>query len=192
MISVEDLRSGDEEDAFRLGKQAFGFTDPFDPERPHLADGRHLAAYLDGRLVAQVRRHPFGQYFGGRRVACAGISGVTVAPQARKRKLARRMLLESLDRAAADGEAIAALYPTTAALYRSVGFEVAGWWVQRGVPIGELPADDGAVSWEEADFDRSPSRDRVRPDGPRPRRLARPRPELLDLAGQAGPQATPG
>ena len=42
----------------------------------------------------------------------------------------------------ADGEVIAALYPTTAALYRSLGFEVAGWWVRRGIPSGELPADD--------------------------------------------------
>lgn len=111
-----------------------------------------MAAYQGGALVGQVRRHQFGQYFGGRRLACAGISGVTVAPQARNRNLARRMLVESLDRAAGDGEVIAALYPTTAALYRSVGFEVAGWWEQRGVPVGELPPDDGSVTWERADF----------------------------------------
>jgi predicted acetyltransferase len=58
-----------------------------------------------------------------------------------------------MDRAAADGEVIAALYPTTAALYRSVGFEVAGWWTQVGLPVSELPDDDGEVAWESADFD---------------------------------------
>jgi predicted acetyltransferase len=153
VISLEDLRSSDEEDAYRLAQQAFGGSDPYDPERPGVGAGRHVAAYLDGTLVAQVRRHAFGQYFGGRRLACAGISGVTVAPQARNRNLARRLLMTSLDRAAADGEAVAALYPTTAALYRSVGFEVAGWWMQRGVALQELPQDDGSVTWERADFD---------------------------------------
>ncbi|MDQ6696321.1 MAG: GNAT family N-acetyltransferase, partial [Actinomycetota bacterium] len=153
MISVEDLRSGDEEDAYKLAQQAFGGTDPYDPDRPSVGPGRHVAAYLDGTPVALVRRHAFGQYFGGRRLACAGISGVTVAPQARNRGLARRLLLESIDRAAADGEAIAALYPTTAALYRSVGFEVSGWWVQRGLGMAELPRGDGSVTWERAAFD---------------------------------------
>jgi predicted acetyltransferase len=112
-----------------------------------------MAAYLDGTLVGQTRRHEFGQYFGGRRLACAGISGVGVAPQARNRNVARRLLTESMDRAAADGEVIAALYPTTAALYRSVGFEVAGWWNEVSVPVSELPNDDGQVVWEAADFD---------------------------------------
>ena len=79
MISLEDLRSGDEAQALLLGQQAFGGTDPYDPERPSVGEGRHLAAYRDGRLVAQVRRHRFGQYFGGRRLACAGISGVSAA-----------------------------------------------------------------------------------------------------------------
>ena len=153
MIVVEDLHGGDEELALRLGQQAFGGTDPYDPERPGPGDRRHVAAYLDGNLVGQVRRLAFGQWFGGRRLACAGISGVTVAPQARGRSLARMMLTESIERAAADGEVIAALFPTTAALYRSVGFEVAGWWIQQGVPMGELPRDDGTLAWERADVD---------------------------------------
>jgi predicted acetyltransferase len=153
VISIEDLHHGDEERAHRLGRQAFSSTEPFDPDRPGVGEGRHMAAYLDGTLVGQVRRLGFGQYFGGRRLACAGISGVAVAPQARSRNLARRMVIESLERAAADGELIAALYPTTAALYRSVGFEVAGWWNQVGVPISELPSVDGSVTWETADFD---------------------------------------
>lgn len=153
MISVEHLRKGDEAEALRLGQQAFGGTDAYDPERPTVGEGRHLAAYRDGRLLAQVRRHQFGQYFGGRRLACAGISGVSVAPEARNQNLARRLLVQSMDRAAEGGEAIAALYPTTAALYRSVGFEVAGWWVQHGLALNELPRGDGSMTWEPAAFD---------------------------------------
>lgn len=152
MIEIEQVHHGDEEAAQRLGRQAFGGTEPYDPERPGVGEGRHLGAYLDGTLVGQVLRHAFGQHFGGRRLACAGISGVTVAPEARGRGLARRMLADSLDRAGADGEVIAALYPTTAALYRSVGFEVAGWWTKRSVPITELPRDDGALTWERVGF----------------------------------------
>jgi predicted acetyltransferase len=153
VLRIEDLHPADREAAHRLGQQAFGGTYPFDPDRPGVGEGRHVAAYLDGRLVGQVRRHAFGQWFGGHRLACAGISGVNVAPEARNRSLARRMLAESMDRAAADGEVVAALYPTTAALYRSVGFEVAGWWAQRSVPVSELPPDDGSVTWEAAELD---------------------------------------
>lgn len=153
MIDIGDLREGDREAAHRLGQQSFGGTDPHDPERPGVGEGRHVAAYQDGALVGQVRRHAFGQHFGGHRLACAGISGVGVAPEARGRGLARRMLQESLDRAAAEGEVIAALYPTTAALYRSMGFEVAGWWVERDVPLAELPAEDRSLTWERSTFD---------------------------------------
>ena len=152
MITIEDLRDDDREAASLLGRQAFGGSEPFDPDRPGLGAGRHLAAYRAGRLVGQVRRHPFGQHFGGRRLPCAGISGVVVAPEARRQDLARRMLAESMERAAADGEVIAALYPTTAALYRSVGFEVAGWWAERSVPVSELPGDDGTVTWARAEL----------------------------------------
>ena len=80
-MAIDDLRGGDEEASVRLGQQAFGSTEPFDPDQPRLPSGRHLGAYLDGTLVGQVRRHPFGQYFGGRRLPCAGISGVVVAPR---------------------------------------------------------------------------------------------------------------
>ena len=152
VITIEDLRGDDREAASLLGRQAFGGSEPYDPDRPGVGARRHVAAYRDGRLVGQVRRHGFGQHFGGRRLPCAGISGVVVAPEARRQDLARRMLIESLERAAADGEVIAALYPTTAALYRSVGFEVAGWWAERSVPVGELPRDDGSVTWDRADL----------------------------------------
>ena len=153
MIGIDDLRGGDAEVAHTLAQQAFGGTEPFDPDRPELPPGRHVAAYLDGTLVGQVRRFAFGQYFGGRRLPCAGISTVAVAPEARNADLARRMLTETIERAAADGEVIAALFPTTAALYRSMGFEVAGWWVQRDVPVGELPRADRSVRWEQVGYD---------------------------------------
>ena len=151
-MAIQDVGDGDAEAAQRLGQQAFGGTEAFDPRRPGVGPGRHVGAYLGGTLVGQVRRHAFGQWFGGRLLPCAGISGVTVAPEARGRAVARRMLARSLERAAGDGEVVAALYPTTAALYRSVGFEVAGWWVERAVPVDALPRDDGSVTWERVDL----------------------------------------
>ena len=151
-MAIQDVGDGDAEAAQRLGQQAFGGTEAFDPRRPGVGPGRHVGAYLGGTLVGQVRRHAFGQWFGGRLLPCAGISGVTVAAEDRGRAVARRMLARSLERAAGDGEVVAALYPTTAALYRSVGFEVAGWWVERAVPVDALPRDDGSVTWERVDL----------------------------------------
>ena len=49
------------------------------------------------------------------------------------------MLAAATEAIRAHGEPISALFPTTASLYRSVGYEIAGWWGQRAIPVGELP-----------------------------------------------------
>jgi hypothetical protein len=62
--------------------------------------------------------------------------------------LSRTLLAEATAAMLARGEPISALYPTTASLYRSVGYEVAGWWGQRAVSVRDLPTPSGDVAWE--------------------------------------------
>jgi predicted acetyltransferase len=90
--------------------------------------------------------HRFEQWFGGRAVPCGGVAGVMVAPDQRGSGLSRLMLAAAAEATRAHGEPIAALYPTTASLYRSVGYEIAGWWGQRAIPVAELPRPTGAPS----------------------------------------------
>jgi len=145
-LAITSIRTGDEAHRHALMRQAFGGTRAFDPEAPELDAERVVAAYDGGRLVGSVMTFDFAQTWGGRPVPC-GVSGVAVAPEARGRGAARRMLVESLHRMARRGEAVAALYPTTSSLYRSVGFEVVGFFERRTVPLSALPGSGPGLRW---------------------------------------------
>lgn len=99
---------------------------------------RIVKAGADRPPESCLLRIPMGQYFGGRSVSMLGIAGVGVAPEARGRGLAKFMMAESTREAARDGFAIAALYPSTQTLYRSVGYEQAGNRLLARVPISEI------------------------------------------------------
>jgi predicted acetyltransferase len=83
-----------------------------------LSDGAHA--------LAGMGMYRMALWFGGRPVPCAGVSLVGVAAQHRRQGAARTMLFENLRELHREGEPIAALYPSTQALYRSVGYEQAG------------------------------------------------------------------
>jgi predicted acetyltransferase len=80
----------------------------------------------DGHPAASLVRIPMGQYFGGRSVPMVGIAGVAVPATGRGAGLAGRMMRAMTREADAEGFAISTLYASTAALYRSVGYEIAG------------------------------------------------------------------
>jgi predicted acetyltransferase len=153
---VETLRAGDQEVRSELARLAFGRGDRFDADRP-LPPLDHQVAHYDGdRLVGAATFLDGGQWWGGRSVPMAGLAGVCVAPDHRGQNLARLLVSEALRRGRARGDAISALYPTTATLYRSLGYEIAGWYTVTDIPIadlGRLPADrDLPVSLAPATF----------------------------------------
>lgn len=159
--TIESLRPGDEERRHALGRLAFGGTIQYDPEEPTLAPERVVAAYDGDRLLGAVVTLDFDQFWGGASLACGGVSGVVVAPEARGRGLVRRMLAESLRRMSGRGDVVSALYPTTATLYRSVGYEIAGWYRRRAIPLGAVPTEPAAAfEWRPVDFD-DPALERV-------------------------------
>lgn len=152
-ITIESLRDGDHEIRWDLGRQAFGATDPFDPDRPGVEPERSVCAYEGDRLAGGVVTIDFSMFWSGAPVPCGGVSGVVVRPEDRGRGLAKAMLRESFDRMAARGEVIAALYPTTATLYRRVGFEICGSYDWRKVPLDLVPTTPAAaLSWRRIDF----------------------------------------
>jgi predicted acetyltransferase len=153
-VTIESIRPGDAEQRHRLSRQAFGAIDPFDPDLPALEPEKVVCAYDGPRMLGVVVTLDFAMTWGGAAVRCGGVSGVVVSPEARGRGLARRLLAESMDRMADRGQAVSALYPTTAELYRSVGFEVVGWFARRRVPLGQIPTEpaDG-LDWRRTDLD---------------------------------------
>jgi predicted acetyltransferase len=89
---------------------------------------RFLCAFVGDEPAAVSRIRPFGQFFGGQRVAMGGFSPVGVAPEHRGRGLASRITSAQFPDLRERGEVLSALYPATTKLYRGVGFEVAGVW----------------------------------------------------------------
>ncbi len=152
-ITIESLRDGDREERHDLGRQAFGATTPFDPDLPGAPPERVVCAYDDDRIAGSVVTLEFSMFWGGSPVPCGGISGVVVRPEDRRRGLAQQMLRASFDRMEARGEVLAALYPTTATLYRRVGFEICGSYDWRKVPLDLVPtAPASSLSWRRTEF----------------------------------------
>lgn len=153
-VTIESIRDGDEAQRVELGRQAFGGTAAHDPDGPTFPPERVVAAYHGDRLVGAVATHGFDMYWGSRPVPCGGVAGVVVAPEARGNDLARRMLRETFDRMVDRGEVLGALYPTTATLYRSMGFEFAGWWRVTSVSLDQLPrAGRDTLAWRRVALD---------------------------------------
>jgi len=103
------------------------------------SDPARVLACFDGRrAVAASKILSFGQWFNGRRVPVAGYSPVAVAPEHRGRGLGRAVTAGQFADLRARREVVAALFPSSVALYRSVGFELAGGFVDRTVPASHL------------------------------------------------------
>lgn len=145
--TIESLRNGDEPAKFELSRQAFGTQDPVDLARPRPTNDRIVAAYDGDTIVGCVTLLHDAQYFGGQPVTSGGVASVSVAAHARGRSVARRMMREALDRLHGGGCAISALYPTTATLYRSVGYEIAGHHGITQIDISDLPRSAGTTTF---------------------------------------------
>jgi predicted acetyltransferase len=115
-----------------LARRAFGPLD--DATRPRLlaevaaaaADGRYYAAFDGPRPVAVAAFHDMRQWWHGRAVRMAGVGAVKVAPEQRGRGVGRALMTELLRVIAGRGYPLSVLYPATAPLYRSLGWELAG------------------------------------------------------------------
>ncbi|MFI0412073.1 enhanced intracellular survival protein Eis [Actinomadura sp. 3N508] len=93
---------------------------------PTVEAGRVLAAFDGGEVVATGTLYDMTQWWHGRAVSMAGLSGITVAPEERGRGLGGRLMTDLLERCVRFGHPLAMLYPATTAFYRSVGWEQAG------------------------------------------------------------------
>lgn len=122
--------------------QAFaGFGKP--PERTdawlRLVGRRNLRAVRLGReIVCCLGVLPFGQWFGGRSVASAGVTTVAVRPEMRGAGFGSGMMREFIRELHAGGTPLSVLYPSTKALYRKAGYEPAGLRQEYRIDAGDI------------------------------------------------------
>ena len=136
-LSLGPLRDGDVEANHHLVGAAFGSSRAFDPERA-LPPDQVLAGYDESELVATATLIPGGQWFGGCTVDGVAVSAVGVAPHRRGEGISKALMAEALNLMHERGAAISTLFPTTASLYRSAGYEMAGDYVKRTIPLTDL------------------------------------------------------
>ena len=152
-VDEEELRA-----TWAMLCRAFGW-DPSGFER-FAAGGpleRMLVAFVEGEPVACSRIREFGQFFGGRRVPMGGFSPVGVATEHRGQGLGSRITESQYPLMRERGEVLSGLYPATNALYRRVGFEVAGVWSEHRTRTRELqrvPLGRGLPTRRASDEDR--------------------------------------
>jgi predicted acetyltransferase len=111
-----------------------------------IRDGRLLGIYDGGRLIATGLVHAFDQWWHGRAVPMGGVAAVCVAPEERGRGIGRRLAADLFE--LMPDRPLSALFPATAPVYRSVGYEHAGaqhWLTIRPEPLRALTGAPVAV-----------------------------------------------
>lgn len=152
-LRIQSLDPTDVDQRQEMGSLAFAASPGFDPTTPTTPPERTVAAYDGDRVVGTVVTLEMTQTWGGRQVQCGGLAGVIVRPEYRGRNVARPLVAESFDRMATRDEVISALFPTTATLYRSMGYEIVGWHRRRRLLLTHLPRPSESVTWRQVAID---------------------------------------
>jgi predicted acetyltransferase len=132
-VEIRALRAEDDLDAqLDLSDRAFGVRSAADrvtwrqAMSAALDEGGYLGAFAGPRAVGAALFFDMRQWWLGRAVAMAGVSGVKVAPEDRGQGIGRALMTALLAEIAARGYPLSVLYPATMPLYRSLGWELAG------------------------------------------------------------------
>ncbi len=149
-MDIRELDASDDLDALLdLSSRAFGPRAPaqlpgwYAEARSVIADRRWLGVFDGPRLTAAARYHVMRQCWHGRWQPMAGVASVMVAPEDRGRGTGRALMAAMLELIASRGYQISVLYPATSAIYRSVGWEIAGVQNQVRFPARSLRALTG-------------------------------------------------
>ena len=132
-MDIRELGPADDPGALLdLSVRAFGPVAQADRSRwegnaaAAIAGRRYLGAFDGGGLLAAAQYHDMIQWWHGRPLPMAGVASVMVAPEERGRGTGRALMAALLGLIADRGYPLSALYPATMALYRSLGWEIAG------------------------------------------------------------------
>jgi predicted acetyltransferase len=142
MLDIRRLKEADLDASWRLGRLAFGSTQQTPPpRRPELESCLVRWGGFDEsqRLVAKATDLLHDQWWGGRVVPASGVAGVATEPEQRGRGVTTSVMTALLEGARERGAVVAALFCTSTAVYRSLGFEACGVMREVDVPTALLP-----------------------------------------------------
>lgn len=175
-MDIRELGADDDPDALLdLSARAFGPIER--PDRPRwqetaraaIGARQYLGAFDGGRLLAAARYHDMIQWWHGQPVPMAGVANVMVAPEERGRGTGRALMRTLLGLIGDRGYQVSALYPATLALYRSLGWEIAGSLGHLAIPshsLRSLVAPDAALPRDDPPGSSAPAEARLRRCGP--------------------------
>lgn len=109
--------------------QSYAFAASLDVVRRWFERAGHEHTYsfvAGGEVAASAIEVPMGLWLGGRSVKNLGVAGVAVGPRHRGRGLAYELMAALVREGRERGYAVSTLYPATQALYRKVGYQLAG------------------------------------------------------------------
>ena len=98
--------------------------------------------FAGDELVGGLAFYRTGQWFGGREISCAGVSGVAVTPPHRGTGACGLMMRHLLRELYAEGVPVSSLYASTQRLYRQCGYAQAGFQTKYGVPLSRFSSAD--------------------------------------------------
>lgn len=126
---VRPLRPDEAEDALRRSTEAFGGPAPHGTQERwerRAADGELWAVEVDGVVMAHCRVTAADHWLGGGAVPCQRIASVSVAPEHRDRGAGGALMRAMVRKGYSDGLGLSVLFPATVAMYRGLGWELAG------------------------------------------------------------------
>lgn len=97
----------------------------------------------EGRIVAACRLYSYRQWIARRPIPVMGLGMVTIAPTARRRGLAAKLVGTALEFSRQRGDLASSLYPFRTSFYRKLGYGLAGEVQQFRIPPSALPDDPG-------------------------------------------------
>ena len=112
----------------------------------HIGRENLRVAVRGGQVLGGFGAFFFGQWFGGCSVPSAGVSAVAVNPESRGSGAATALMRDFIRECAQRDIPLAVLYPSTWALYRAAGYEIAGARTTYNVEIERLGASERSLS----------------------------------------------
>ena len=116
----------------------------------HVGHERFRAVRMGSEIVGGMGIIPMGQWFGGRLVPAGAVTSVGVAPEGRGIGAASVLMHGALREMQASGMVISTLFPSSARVYRSFGYERSGVKLTYEAPVKEMRTLSNELSMTEA------------------------------------------
>ncbi|MBL8850750.1 MAG: GNAT family N-acetyltransferase [Planctomycetaceae bacterium] len=147
MLEFSPYQPTDEAPVCDIWMQAFDTTADYWPHYTRRMGPENLRVLRsESGPMGVLGVYRMGQWFGGRCVPCGGLAGVAIAPEFRQRGGAKRMLTGTLRELREQGVPLAALYASSQAVYRGVGFEQSGSRCQYELSLRHVGLSDRTLT----------------------------------------------